>query len=102
MASELRLPASSLALDPQHANAQRAADLRAASQGFEALFLQQVLKSARAASLGEGLGESSALETTRSLLDMRLAEAGSARGGLGIAEAVFQQFSRGLTEGKQD
>lgn len=69
------------------------AQLRQAAEGFEALFISQVLKSARAASLGEGLGESSAMQTTRSLLDTSLADAGASRGGLGIAEAVFRQFS---------
>lgn len=78
-------------LDP--VAARREADLRAAAQGFEALFIAQVLKSGRAASFGGALGESSAMETTRSLLDTRLAEAGAARGGLGIAEAVYRQFS---------
>ncbi|MEO0664459.1 MAG: rod-binding protein [Pseudomonadota bacterium] len=75
------------------AAARREADLRAAAQGFEALFIAQVLKSGRAASFGGGLGESSAMETTRSLLDTRLAEAGAERGSLGIAEAVYRQFS---------
>ncbi|MEM6679739.1 MAG: rod-binding protein [Pseudomonadota bacterium] len=69
------------------------ADLRAAAEGFEALFLNQVLKSARAVSFGEGLGDSSGLEMTQSMLDMHLSDMGAGRAGLGIAEAVYRQFA---------
>lgn len=71
----------------------RDGDLRAAAEGFEALFLNQVLKSARAASFGGALGDSSGLETTQSMLDMQLSDIGANRAGLGLAEAVYRQFS---------
>ncbi|MEM8576953.1 MAG: rod-binding protein [Pseudomonadota bacterium] len=82
------------------AQSRQEAQLRQASEGFEALFISQVLKSGRAASLSEGLGDSSAMETTRSLLDTSLADAGASRGGLGIAEAVYRQFSGAVNGGK--
>ena len=72
------------------------ARLREASEGFEALFLNQVLKSGRAASFGDSLMGGSGMETTRSLLDAKLTEAGAGRSGLGLADAIYRQFSRHL------
>ncbi|MEL6550188.1 MAG: rod-binding protein [Pseudomonadota bacterium] len=68
-------------------------DLLEAARGFEALFLTQVLKTARAASLGEALGEGQGMDTTRTLLDQALADAGAQRAGLGLAEAIHRQFA---------
>lgn len=73
------------------------ARLRAAAEGFEALFLNQILKSARDASFGDSLFGSSGVETTQSLLDQKLTETGAGRSGLGLSEAIYRQFSTHLS-----
>jgi flagellar protein FlgJ len=78
---------------PEARAARQEARLREAAEGFEALFLNQLLKSGRAASFGESLAESSATETTQSLLDSKLAETGAGRAGLGLSEAIYRQFA---------
>lgn len=70
--------------------------LRTASEGFEALFITQILKTARNASLGPSLLESSATTTTQSMLDSKLAEVSAGRAGLGLADAIYRQFSAHL------
>lgn len=77
----------------QEGSRERETDLRIAAQGFEALFINQVLKSARSVSFGEGLGDSSGLEMTQSMLDMQLSDLGASHAGLGVAEAVYRQFA---------
>ena len=67
--------------------------LRTASEGFEALFVTQILKSARNTSLGPSLLESSATDTAQSMLDSKLAEVSAGRAGLGLADAIYRQFS---------
>ena len=67
--------------------------LRTASEGFEALFVTQILKSARNSSLGPSLLQSSATDTAQSMLDSKLAEVSAERAGLGLADAIYRQFS---------
>lgn len=95
----MKLPAVSpvAAPDSVQARAMRhESNLREAAQGFEALFLSQVLKSARNTSFGDSLVDSSANRTTQSLLDSKLTEIGAGRAGLGLSEAIYQQFSAHL------
>lgn len=97
--SGINLPALSPAAtpDPVQARAMRnETRLREAAQGFEALFLSQVLKSARNTSFGDSLVDSSANRTTQSLLDSKLTEIGAGRAGLGLSEAIYRQFSAHL------
>lgn len=68
------------------------ARLKAAAEGFEALFLQQMLKSARAASLGEGLLDNSGRDKVQAMLDDELAKVGAGRSGFGLAAAIERQF----------
>lgn len=70
--------------------------LRDASEGFEALFVTQILKSARSTSLGPSLLDSSATDTAQSMLDSKLAEVSAGRSGLGLADAIYRQFSAHL------
>lgn len=80
--------------DPAQARAARQETrLREAAEGFEALFLNQLLKSGRAASFGDSLVDTSATQTTQSLLDSKLTETGAGRAGLGLSEAIYRQFS---------
>ena len=89
--------ASSLSDDKTATKATRDADrLRGAAEGFEALFLNQILQSGRAASFGDSLTESSATQTAQSLLDSTLTEVGAGRAGLGLSEAIYRQFSAHL------
>lgn len=78
-----------------------AADLRRAAEGFEEIFLTQMLKAARSASLGDDIMGSSAVEKTRDLFDAEIARSSSRRTGLGIADAVERQFSPFVTSGSK-
>jgi flagellar protein FlgJ len=64
-----------------------------AAQGFEALILTQMLQTARAARLGEGLFEGTGSDTTNGLLDRALADAAAGRAGLGLAETIARQLA---------
>lgn len=68
--------------------------LRKAAQGFEALFLRQVIGSMRQAKLGDDLFGSSATETYRDMSDKQLADSLSHRGSIGIAALVEAQLSQ--------
>jgi flagellar protein FlgJ len=67
--------------------------LRQASAGFEALFLQQILKSGQAEALSSDLLDSSATRQARAMLDTTLAEQAAGRAGLGLGDAIYRQFA---------
>jgi flagellar protein FlgJ len=67
--------------------------LREAAQGFEALFLTTLLKGGRAGSFGDEMTGSQAVDSTRDMLDMTLAQSGASHSNLGIADAVVRQFA---------
>ncbi|WP_420023878.1 rod-binding protein [Cereibacter azotoformans] len=69
------------------------ADLRQAAEGFESLFLNQLLKSGRAGLPGDDLLGSAGVDTARDMLDMELARSSAGRAGLGIADAIERQFA---------
>lgn len=64
-----------------------------AAEGFEALFLQEMMKSARATSLGDDLFGSSGVEMQQSLLDTELTSQSAGRTGFGLARAIYEQFA---------
>ena len=66
--------------------------LNEAAEQFEALFLAQMLKSARAAKLSEDVLGNSATETYYAMMDNELAQKLSKAGNFGIAEALIRQF----------
>ena len=66
--------------------------LNEAADRFEALFLSQMLKSARAAKLSEDIMGNNATDTYHSMMDNELAEKLSKVGNFGIAEALIRQF----------
>ena len=68
--------------------------LRAAAKQFEALFLQMVLKSMRAATPREGLFDSDQSRMYESLLDQQLSQVMSGKGGLGLAAVIERQLGR--------
>lgn len=67
-------------------------DLRKAAEGFETIFLQTYMKSARASSLGEDILGSNAVKSAQDMLDTELTQLAAARSNLGIADAVERQF----------
>ena len=71
----------------------RPADLKAAAEQFEALFINQLLKQARSAKLADDILGSEATDTYTEMLDQERAKQLSAQMNLGIAEALVLQFS---------
>ena len=69
------------------------ADLRAAAEQFEALFIQQLLKQARSAQLADDILGSEAGDTYTEMLDQERAKQLSTQIDLGIADALVKQFS---------
>ncbi len=70
----------------------RQAQLRAAAEAFEAVFLRQVIGSMRQAKLGDDIFGSAATDQFRDLADARLADSMADQGSFGIAELLLQQF----------
>jgi flagellar protein FlgJ len=68
------------------------AKLKQAAEQFEAVFLRQILSSARSASLGDGLFDSSSSDQFRDMADARTADAMAQKGALGIADMLLNQF----------
>ena len=71
----------------------RPADLQAAAEQFEALFIHQLLKQARSAKLADDILGSEAGDTYTEMLDQERAKQLSAQMDLGIADALVNQFS---------
>ena len=71
--------------DPQAA-------LREVAGQFESLFLEQVLKSMRSASMGEGLFESDQTQMYQEMWDKQLAKDISSGRGLGLADMLVHQL----------
>lgn len=69
--------------------------LREVAGQFEALFVQMMMKSMRDASLGEGLLDSEAGDTYQGMFDRQIAIELSKGQGLGLAEMMVRQLSRG-------
>ncbi len=63
-------------------------NLDKAGQQFESVFIGMMLKSMRAASLGQGLFDSKALDTFRDMQDGQVAKAMSEHAPLGIGRAM--------------
>jgi len=68
--------------------------LKAATQQFEAVFLQMVMKSMRAATPQDGMFDSDQTRFYQELLDSQLAQSMSAKGGTGLAAMLERQLSR--------
>lgn len=77
------------------------ARLKEVAQGFEAVFLRQVLDAAGKADFGgEDLFGSSGEDTFREMRDARFAEIASKNGTLGLATQIEAQLARHL-EGRE-
>jgi flagellar protein FlgJ len=77
------------------AGANKQETLRKVAGQFEALFIQMMLKSMRDASLGEGLMDSEHVKTYQSMFDKQIALDLSKSNGLGLADMMVRQLSRG-------
>lgn len=71
---------------------QSQAALRGAARQFEALFVQEMLRSMRAAIPSGELFDSQALETFQGMFDKELAQQFSQRGSLGVADVIVRQL----------
>lgn len=76
--------------------------LKAAARQFEAVFLQMVLKSMRAATPQEGMLDSDQTRFYQELLDSQLAQVMSAKGGTGLAAMIEKQLSRPAVSAPED
>lgn len=68
--------------------------IREAARQFESLFTEMMLKSMRAAKLGDDLGESQESDFYQDMYDQQLAVQMSQGKGLGLAEMLVQQLTR--------
>ena len=86
-------PATGPQTAPQSADR---AQLRKAAQGFEAIFVRQMLTAARAATLGgsDALFGSQAQETFATMRDERFAEIAASTGAFGLAKQLESQLAR--------
>ena len=71
------------------------AELREVAEQFEAIFLNEFLKSARRAKLAEDLLGSSAQTTYEEMLDREMSQQMSGQVNLGIADALVRQLGGG-------
>jgi len=68
--------------------------LRKAAQGFEAVFLREIISTMREAKLAEDIFGSSATDSFRQMSDANLADSMSQMGQFGIADMIEQQFAQ--------
>jgi len=69
-------------------------NLDAAGQRFEAIFVGMMLKSMRAAKLGDGLFDSKATEQFRDMQDDKLAQSMAAHAPIGIGKAMTEFLAK--------
>ncbi|MFT4025182.1 MAG: rod-binding protein [Novosphingobium sp.] len=70
------------------------ARLKGAAQQFEAIFVRQMLSSARQAGFGDELFGSGAVDTFREMQDSKIADMVAQTGTLGLAKQIEAQMSR--------
>ncbi len=68
--------------------------LTEAAQQFEAIFVRQMLSSARAASFGDTLFGGQAMDTFRTMQDEHFADLAAKSGSFGLATQIEAQLSR--------
>ncbi len=76
------------------ANTDEKAALREATQQFEGLFIQMMLKTMRSTADQDGLFSSSALKSFREMQDSEMAKQIAAGGGLGLTQQVMDSVLR--------
>ncbi len=93
-----------LAAAPQAPSASDRAGLRKAAQGFEAIFVRQMLAAAHSTSLAgkDDLFGGQAEGTFTSMRDERFAEIAAQSGAFGLAKQLEAQFARLLPQAKTE
>ena len=69
-------------------------ELRAVAEQFEAMFVNELMKSSRAAKLFDDPLNTSASEPFIEMMDQEISQKVSDQSSLGIAEAIISQFGR--------
>ena len=77
-------------------SARKLQELKEVAEKFEALFVEELLKSSRDSSLASGLFDSEHSDTYKSMLHREYAVSVATNTPLGIAEALTDQFSNRL------
>lgn len=72
--------------------------LRAATQQFEALLIQEMMRTMRQATIKSDLIESNALDTFEAMFDKEVSLQMAKRGGMGLSEMLVQQMSKNLPQ----
>lgn len=83
---------------PLSAKPNAKAGLKEAAEGFEAIFLRQMLASARQTNFGSELFNSSSSDTFKQMRDDAFAEMASERGVLGLSDMIEAQVSRHMPQ----
>lgn len=91
-------PANVLA--PQPRDAARNQALRSAAEGLEAQFLAEMLKSAGLGEARESFGGGAGEAQFASFLRQEQADAMARKGGIGLAESIFEALKRRLGDGE--
>ena len=72
----------------------RRASLEEVAQQFEAIFVNELMKTSRAAKLSDDILSKSGAQPFLEMMDQEFSQTISKRNSLGIAEALVQQFER--------
>ena len=96
--ANIYLDGNSLAQLKRQADANSDQALKGVAQQFEALFLQQMLKSMRDAQLSEGIFDNDQSRLYTDLYDKQLSLTLSSQKGVGLADMLYQQLK--LSQGK--
>ena len=72
----------------------RTASLEEVAQQFEAIFVNELMKTSRAAKLSDDILSNSGTQPFLEMMDQEFSQTISKRNSLGIAEALVQQFER--------
>ena len=95
--SALALRANQLKVIPKTKGISEDAKLREAANEFEAIFIQQMLKSMRKTSLeSDLLPKSEGEKIFRSMLDEQYAKLSAKSGSLGLGQMIYQQLKSNL------
>jgi flagellar protein FlgJ len=70
------------------------ASLEEVAQQFEAIFVNELMKTSRAAKLSDDILSNSGTQPFLEMMDQEFSQTISKRNSLGIAEALVQQFER--------
>lgn len=97
------VPASPSAAIAKQAVTPERAELRQAAQAFEAIFLRQLLASARATDFGgDDIFSGPGLDQFEAMRDEHVADLVSqGKGGLGLARSIEEQLAAHLQTGKE-